>query len=657
MNGKIWIVSPAFYATSVALAVMACLSLPFSLVLFFVNTIVAIISSIIIYLNIKGFQDYIDNLIRDAVDALGSADADFLQRVPIPTVLVGKMGDIVSYNMLFRDVVAKGRGRLGESILQFLAGETLNDVLAKNGVDISYNGRNYTVYGSQFENSSALYFIECTEYKEIKKKYEDSRPVVAFVLFDNREELKRDCTDAQLSLISSSVEGMLREWVSETSGFMKELSDGKYIIIFEERFMKVFKSDKFKILNRIHTAKLDDHKFATVSIGIGHGATDMLESERWAQSALDMSLGRGGDQVSIKKGESYEFFGGTSKEVEKRNKVRTRVIATALYEQMATSDMILIMGHRFSDLDSIGAAVGLWSVASSIKNKTAYIVVDKDTSLAGYTLDRFEQSTEKDVFISPEKARTMIKDNTLLIVVDTHSSDFLEDEDIYDRCKDVVVIDHHRMVVNHISDAVIFYHEPFASSTSEMVAELVQYMGDKNIKKSEAECLLAGIMLDTKNFFLKTGIRTFEAAAYLRKKGADTVEVKKMFSNSIDTYKIKCKIIDSTQVNDGCAIARLNESEGDVRVACAQAADELLGVQGVRASFVIFPYKDSTSVSARSLGEINVQVIMEKLGGGGHQTMAAAQISNCSPEDVESKILESLKESLDENKKRKEELK
>lgn len=633
--------------------VMACLSLPFSWILFTLDMLVAMVSALLIYFGIKKFDGYINSLIKNAVDALGDVDTDFLQRIPIPTVLVGKIGEIVSYNMLFRDVVGKGRGWLGESILQFLAGETLNDVLAKNGVDIKFNGRNYIVYGSQFNSAAALYFIECTEYKEIEQEYSESRPVVALILFDNMEELKRDCTDAQLSQITSSVETMLREWASETSGFIKKLTDGKFIMIFEERHIKIFKTDKFKIINRIHNVKLDDHRFATASIGIGHGAANLLEAERWAQNALDMSLGRGGDQVSIKKGETYEFFGGTSKEIEKRSKVRTRVIAAALYEQMSTSDMIFITGHRFSDLDSIGAAVGIWSVASNIKNKEAYIVVDKETSLAGDTIEKLEKALDKVIFISPEKSKSILKENTLLVVVDTHCVNFLEDGELYKKCKDIVVIDHHRMAVDHISDAVIFYHETFASSASEMVTELVQYMGDKNLKKAEAECLLAGIMLDTKNFFMKTGIRTFEAAAYLKKKGADTVEVKKMFSDSIDTYKIKCKIIDSSEVYVNCAVAELEESKGDVRVACAQAADELLGIQGIKASFVIFPYKDQICVSARALGEVNVQVIMEKLGGGGHQSMAATQISGMSLQEVKEKLFNILKDLFSENKEEK----
>lgn len=650
MNKKIWIISPVFYGVSVAMLAMACLSLPFNLMLFALDMLVAVISVVLIYFGTKNFNGYINDLIKNAADALGDVDVDFLQRIPIPTVLVGKIGEIVSYNMLFRDVVGKGRGWLGESISQFLTGETLGGVLAKNGVDIKYNGRNYIVYGSQFESAAALYFIECTEYREIEHEYRESRPVVALILFDNKEEFKRDCTDAQLSQISSAVETILREWAAETSGFIKKLNDAKFIMIFENRHLKIFKSDKFKIISRIHNIKLDDHRFATVSIGIGCGASDMLEAERWAQNALDMSLGRGGDQVSIKKGETYEFFGGNSKEVEKRSKVRTRVIASALYEQMSTSDLILISGHKFSDLDSIGAAIGIWSVASNIKNKKAYIVVDRDTTLAGNAIEKLEGTLGETVFISPEKSKSILEDNSLLVVVDTHCASFLEDSELYKKCKNVVVIDHHRMVVDHISDAVIFYHETFASSASEMVTELVQYMGDKNLKKAEAECLLAGIMLDTKNFFMKTGIRTFEAAAYLRKKGADTIEVKKMFFDSIDTYKIKCKIIDNAEIYNDCAIAAVTEAEKDLRIACAQAADDLLGIRGIKASFVIFPYKDQICVSARALGEINVQVVMEKLGGGGHQGMAATQISDTSVDEVKVKLSEILENLLNTDK-------
>ncbi len=649
MDRKIWVASPIFYIASVTVAVMALISLPFNMVLFSINLFVAMVSSALIYLNIRNFKSYIENTVNSAAMNLGEANGNFLQNIPIPTAIIGNKDEIVSYNDLFKDTIAKDRNLQGESVLQFLGSATMSDTISKDGLDIKYDGRNYIVYGVKFKNSTALYFIECTQYKQIKHEYLQSRPIIAFVLFDNMEELKRDCTDSQMSQILSSVESIIREWASETSGCIKKLNDGKFIMIFEERYISIFKSDKFKILNKIHDIKLDDRRFATISIGIGRGASNMLEAERWAQNALDMSLGRGGDQVAIKKGETYEFFGGTSKEVEKRSKVRTRVIASAFYQQMATSDMILITGHRFSDLDSIGAAVGVWSVATGIKGKEAYIVVDKETSLAASAIEKFQKNYEKPVFISPKKGKSMIKENTLLVVVDTHSANFLEDKDLCEKCKDVVVIDHHRMVVDHISDAVIFYHEPFASSASEMVTELVQYMDNKNLKKHEAECLLAGIMLDTKNFFMKTGVRTFEAATYLRKKGADTIEVKRMFSNSMETYKIKCRVINSVKVYGKFAIGRLDEATTDVAVACAQAADELLGVQDIKASFVVFPHNNQISISARAFGEINVQVIMEKLGGGGHQTMAASQLSGVSIQEAEEKLINVLKEFLTEN--------
>lgn len=639
-NNKMWVVSPVFYIFSAVMLIMALISLPFNQMLFFIDLFMAALSIAVVAIRSRGFKGYVNNVIGEAREFLDNSNINFLDKVPIPMVILGKSGDIIAYNSLFRNIIGDGHEKIGETISQFLSSETLGGILERNGVDIVYNNRSYAIFGSYIgDESSALYFVEYTEYKLIKQEYAESRPIVAFIFFDNREELKRDSTDGQLSQVSSRVESILREWVTETSGFLKKLNDNKYMMIFEERHMKTFISQKFVVLDKIHSARLDEHRWATVSIGIGRGGSTISEAERWAQSALDMSLGRGGDQVSIKTGDSYEFFGGTSKGVEKRSKVRTRVVAMALMEQMAASDLVFIMGHRFSDLDSIGAAVGMWNVACSVKNKPSYIVVSRENSLASDEINSLEKSFKQNIFIAPEKAKTMITDKTLLIVVDTHSVGFLESEEIYRECKSVVVIDHHRMTVDHISDAVIFYHEPVASSCSEMVTELVQYMGDTEIEKAEAECLLAGIMLDTKNFFLKTGVRTFEAAAYLRKRGADTVEVKKMFSNSIDTYKVRCKVIQSASINNNCAIAKLDGAYGDIRVACAQAADELLGIQNIKASFVIFPYNGGVSISARSLGEVNVQVIMETMGGGGHQTMAAVQLSNISVDQAQQKLI------------------
>ena len=655
LNKKIWVASPSFFVMAVAMFIMALISWNFSTMLFVINLVISGISFTIVWIKVGNFKKYLSKTVENVEKSLGESKKGVLERIPIPAVIAGDSDDIVLYNSLFKEVVSDGKECLGESVLHFIPGKTVEGILKQKSTDIEFNKRKYTVFGTGFENSSVFYFIENTKYKYITQEYRDSRPAVAFILFDNREELKRDSTDRQEAQLSSKVESILQNWALETTGFFKKLSDGKYLMVFEERHMRLFEENKFNIIDKIHTVKLDEYRWATISIGIGHGASTLSEAEQWAKNALDMSLGRGGDQVTVKKESSYKFFGGKSKGVEKRSKVRTRVISLALAEQMSSCENVLIMGHRFSDLDSVGAAVGLWNVAVNVSEKMSYVVVNREQSLANTTINTIEKTLKKNIFISPEKAKAMVTDKTLLIIVDTHSQNFLESKELYLSCKNVVVIDHHRMMVEHISNAVMFYHEPFASSSSEMVTELIQYMGDKNLSKIESECLLAGIMLDTKNFFLKTGVRTFEAAAYLKRKGADTVLVKRMFANSIEIYKIKSRLISDVSIIDGCAITETKEEAQDIRVACAQAADELLDVQGVKASFVMFPSEGKISISARSLGEVNVQVIMEAMGGGGHHTMAATQISNMSSEDVREKLINILKSSLSEQKLNKKE--
>ena len=334
-----------------------------------------------------------------------------------------------------------------------------------------------------------------------------------------------------------------------------------------------------------------------------------------------------------------------SKGVEKRDKVRTRVIAATLSDHIKESENVLIMGHRFSDLDSMGAAVGLWSAITKALHKPAFVVVDRQQTLAGQIVERIDaNSGDRVVFLSPMDAMEQLSPRTLLIVVDTHSPDFVESRELLNHVSRVVVIDHHRLMVKRIDNAIVFYHEPYASSASEMVAELVQYIGDSTLTQHEAEALLAGIMLDTKSFVLKTGVRTFEAAAYLRRRGADTVEVKRMFADSIDSYKAKYKIVSGAEIQQNCAIACADKEFPDIRVVSSQAADELLSIRGVKASFVIYPTGNVMNISARSLGDINVQLVMEVLGGGGHLTMAATQLPNLTIEQARTKLVAAIKE-------------
>lgn len=375
----------------------------------------------------------------------------------------------------------------------------------------------------------------------------------------------------------------------------------------------------------------------TLSIGIGRTADTIAESEGYAKQALEMAQGRGGDQAAIKTVSGFEFYGGVSKGIERANKVKARIIANQLIQLVESSDRVYIMGHKFSDLDSVGSSVGLACAIRNLGN-TAHVVVNSLSSLSTQLIDRLKagEDQKNTLFMSPEEANETITDNSLLIITDTHNPLMLESQELHAKAKQVVIIDHHRKTVNFIDNSLIFYHEPYASSASEMVTEILNYFGKAGkITALQAEALLSGIMLDTKNFTIKTGVRTFEAAAFLRKLGADTVNVKGLFANTIENYRQKAALVSKADIYKRCAIASTTVYSPDMRLVASQAADELLGIENVDASFVY--YKSSNEeiyVSARSLGALNVQLVMEYLGGGGHQTMAAAQLKGISVEEA-----------------------
>ncbi len=638
MKKRVWTVSPFFIIINILLFVTAFISLFYNVILFCIEIFAAIVSTVFFILSSYKFNRYIKTVIKSAENVCSGVNKNFLEKIPLPVVVVGKQSDIVWFNENFENSVSKGIDCTGDNISNFIGEKTLDKIHDKNLTDVKCGGLRYTVFGVPSDEVTILYFLEDTYYKEISIEYSESRPAVAIIMFDNREEFERESTDGEDAQIVARVESVLQKWAAGTTGFFKKLSGDRYMVIMEERHVKKFIQEKFKILEDIRNIKLNDTTWATISIGLGRGGRTLKECEFWARKALDMALGRGGDQVVIKSFEKYKFFGGVSRGFEKRSKVRTRVISATLSEHIRSSDCVLIMGHKFSDLDSVGAAIGMCSAINKGQNKPAYVVINKHETLAYALVENIEKENNKSIFLSPEDALDFITDKTLLIIVDTHSDSFVESEEIYKRCDKVVVIDHHRMMVNHINNALVFYHEPYASSASEMVTEIVQYLSDNVLTRLEAEALLAGIMLDTKNFVLKTGSRTFDAASYLRRRGADTVEVKRMFSNSIDTYKAKYQLVSGAEIFNNCAIACAEEGTKDIRVACAQAADELLSIQGVSASFVIYPSEGTINISARSLGDVNVQLIMEEMGGGGHQTMAGAQIKNKNIEYVREEL-------------------
>lgn len=637
---RVWKISPFFLIIDILLFLMAFISVFYDIRIFYVEISIAIISTLLFIIGALKFNNYVNSAVKSAELAFTGKNKNSLEKLPFPSVVVGKNSDIVWFNTYFGSSIAQKKDYTGESISEFIDGKSIEKFREKNMADIKYNGFRYTVFGIPADEFTILCFLEDTYYKEVSSEYIKSRPAVAIIMFDNREEFERECIDGEDAQIVAKVESTLQKWAASTTGFFKKLNGDRYMVIMEERHVKKFINEKFKILEEIRNIKLNDTTWATISVGLGRNGRTLKECEFWARRALDMALGRGGDQVVIKSFEKYKFFGGVSRGFEKRSKVRTRVIATALSEHIKSSDRVLIMGHKFSDLDSVGASIGMWSAITKGQNKEAYVVVNKKETLALSLVESIEKKNTFNMFLSPEDAIDKITDKTLLIIVDTHSDSFIESKEIYKKCDKVVVIDHHRMMVNHINNALVFYHEPYASSASEMVTELVQYLSDNVLTRIEAESLLAGIMLDTKNFVLKTGSRTFDAASYLRRRGADTVEVKRMFSNSIDTYKVKYQLVSGAEIFNNCAIVCAEEGTKDIRVASAQAADELLSIQGVSASFVIYPSDGEINISARSLGDVNVQLIMEKMGGGGHQTMAGVQLKNVTIEYAREKLVE-----------------
>ena len=639
LRKKVWVTTPVVFVMNLLLFLMAGVSWFFNKYIFIIELFFSLLMLIFSIKGKIGLKRYVQAFVDDIV-SLQSDSSEFLNLMPFPGIVVGEYGEILFANELFKSVVTNDLTCVGEAAEKFLENKKIDFILEKNGVDISFKGKRYTVYGVKSAKALVLYFIEDTYYKETTFEYLESRPTVMFITFDNKEEILRDIEVEQSSQVVAKVEQQLQNWAKGSKGIFRKLNENLYMMIVEERYVKSFVNEKFNILEAIRNVKLDENKYATVSIGVGREAKGLYESELWAKKALEMALGRGGDQAVVKQNNNYAFFGGISKGTEKLEKVRTRVIANTLIEHIRTSDNVLIMGHKYSDLDSVGACIGMWSALTKGQKKTAHIVLNETSTLAESLVVNVQKSTEEKVFINASAALNIITDKTLLIIVDTHSPNFIEDLEVYQRCKRIVVIDHHRMMVNHIDDALVFYHEPSASSSSEMVTELIQYFGENFLNSVEAEALLSGIMLDTKNFVLKTGVRTFEAAAFLRKKGANTVAVKRLFSNTITTYKEKYQLVSSAEIFNNCAISVAQKEMQDIRVASAQAADELLDIQGVRASFVIYFDNDVVNVSARSMGDVNVQPLMEKLGGGGHQTMAGAQIKNISVEQVREKIIE-----------------
>lgn len=578
--------------------------------------------------------------------SLLGAREETVAEYPMATMIVRETGEVLWQNDYCRQRVLDGEDAFGKRLDQVIPGLDLSGECGPQGQNVTVAGRMYTLYWVQTQRQGepvrVLYLFDDHDLKVYAKEYFDSRPWVLLMVIDNFSELFLDAKENERSKTMSEIEHIIETFAEENCGLLKKLDKDRYIAVIEDRYMRRVEASRFQVLDQIRGITAGDRISATMSIGVGSKEGSLHESEALARQALDMALGRGGDQAAVKLRDGYEFFGGVSKGVEKRNKVRTRIVANAITEIVQTSQNILVMGHRFADLDCVGAAVGL---CAGLRNmgRTARIVLDENRSLAQSLVIKMREEGLGDLFISPDTALETLSNDTLLFVVDTHVKTLLESSTVYAGCRNVVVIDHHRKMVDHIDNAIIFFHEPYASSACEMVAELNQYLGEQQkISAPEASAMLAGIMLDTKNFTLRAGVRTFEAAAYLRRMGADTVEVRKLFASNMESYQQRAQLVAAAQEYRGCAIACTTREMPDMRVIASQAADELLNISGVDASFLLFKVGGGVNMSARSMGAINVQVIMETLGGGGHLTMAAAQLADISMDDAFQKLREAI---------------
>lgn len=525
------------------------------------------------------------------------------------------------------------------------------DFFTDDGITVRYNDSVYKVFAripdeDEAKELTLLFFKNITDITALETEKKLSQPVVILFMVDGYEELISGCLESEKAHVSVQIDKLLEDFAVQTTGVLRKNASDRFIAVIEERHLQEILRNKVEILDKAREIFVNDRLNVTMSIGIGRTGKTLKESEQFARQALEMALGRGGDQAAVKTDNGFEFYGGVSKGVERHTKVKTRIIANSLLELVDNADKIFIMGHKYSDLDSVGSSVGLTCAIRNL-GKSAWAVCDYNTSLAKVLIDRFPHvDGEEPLFTEPADAMEELTDNSLLIICDTHNPLIIESKELYEKAKKIVVIDHHRKMVNYIDNAVIFHHEPYASSASEMVTELIQYFGEAGkLRAVQAECLLAGIMLDTKNFVMKTGVRTFEAAAVLRKMGADTITVKKMFSSSIDSYKRKTQIVAEAEIYRKCAIAPCDFYADDLRIVAPQAADELLTIKNVDASFVLFKtMSNEISISARSMGNLNVQLIMEALGGGGHQTMAGAQLKDVTVNEV----LDTLKKSIDD---------
>ena len=515
---------------------------------------------------------------------------------------------------------------------------------------VVWNHRTYRVFGAlsrtdelkgDHSTLATTYWLDITETEQMRQTLDMTRPAVAILMIDNYEDLMKACPESKRSALLAEIEGKLNDWCAGSGGLLLGYDRDRYLFVMEEKDFSAYAEKKFDVLDSVRTVESGGVS-ATLSIGVGRDGDSFDGLFKNADLALEMALSRGGDQAVVKDRNNFEFYGGRSKTTEKRTKVKSRVMANALRELVQDARNVYVMGHKYADMDSLGAAAGICCISRKL-GKKAQIVIDTENNAAHPVLRALQQMPEyAGVFVAGETAFLHAQPDTLLVVVDTNRPDSVESEPLLESCNRVAVIDHHRRGSSYIDKMTLNYHEPYASSASELVTELMQYLLEPtDILKCEAEALLAGVVLDTKNFTNRTGGRTFEAAAYLRRAGADTQDVQRMFQSDLDAMVTRYAIMRQAEIYHG-DIAIVAADEAYDRVTAAKAADELLTIRGIRASFVMYRKDDGVYMSARSLGEVNVQVILEALGGGGNSTTAGGQAKDITVAEAKTKLLKAI---------------
>ena len=656
MNRKLArLLQPSFQLYFVCLVLFALISAFFSIPLAVVELAVVLALSVYSRQHSNRCRREIARYLENVTGTVDTATKDTMANSPLPMIIFRpESDDIIWTNDRFLQLTGEREHLFDAKLSALIPGfdsRWLMEGKTECPTEVEYGSRRFLVFGHLVRTGgrsggflATTYWVDVTEFSLIRERYQATRPVAAVLLLDNYDELMKNLTENQRSALVSEIDARLDEWVAESGGMLRRYQRERYLFVFDEQYLAKFVEDKFDILDAIHQVVNPSGINATLSIGVGKDGENYRELFQFANLSIDMALSRGGDQAVIRNKFTFEFYGGRSKETEKRTKVKSRVMANALSALVSDSSQVFIMGHRSPDNDCIGAAAGVCALCRK-NGVPVHIIKEAAPPPAQELIDRLSPLPEyQDCFLTAQEALLIADSRSLAVVVDTNRPDQVQAAELLESCNRVAVIDHHRRAATYIEGAALNYHEPYASSASEMVTELLQYIVEPNqILRSEAEALLAGIVLDTKNFTMRTGGRTFEAAAFLRRSGADTAEVKKLYQNDLADTVAKYALIQNAQLyRDHIALAVSRQPVG--RIIAAQAADELLNIMGIDTSFVIAPEGDKVNLSARSMGDTNVQVILEKLGGGGNAAAAGGQVSGKSVDEV----AQELKEAIDQ---------